>query len=230
MGDDNREKVCDIIQEVTDSASDRLFNEERMYSFVKGYFTGASCAEALRALSFAKEKHATQLRKKGHMGEEVPYIYHPLLVTCHAMALGLTEEALLSACLLHDVCEDCGVAPEELPVSEEAREAVRLVTKAKGFKKTPEEEKAYYNGISGNRIATMVKLLDRVNNVSSMAASFTDEHMAEYIKETEEYVDPLMLRARELYPEYSDALFLIRYHMNSVIGALKHHMRGGRQR
>ena len=58
-----------------------------------------------------------------------------------------------------------------------------------------------------------------------MATSFTDDHIAEYIKETQEYTYPLMERARHQYPEYSNQLFLIRYHMNSVLETLRHHMR-----
>ena len=149
----------------------------------------------------------------------------PLLLTCHALALGLEEDSLLSVCLLHDVCEDCGVKPEELPFSEEVREAIGLLTKPENFEKTEKEKAIYYEGMAGNRIAVIVKLLDRCNNISSMATSFTDRHMAEYIKETQEYIHPLMEKARDEYPEYSNQLFLIRYHMNSVLEALRHHMR-----
>ena len=35
----------------------------------------------------------------------------------------------------------------------------------------------------------------------------------------------LLERARKDHPEYSDQLFLIRYHMTSVVEALRHHMR-----
>lgn len=155
----------------------------------------------------------------------IPYIYHPLLLTCHALALGLEEDDLLSACLLHDVCEDCGVLPEELPVNEETREAVKLLTKPAVLSKTDQEYRTYYAGISENRIALIVKLLDRCNSVSGMATSFSEEHMAEYIRETMEYFPPLIEKARSEYPEYSSPLFLIRYHMNSVLEALRHHMR-----
>ena len=213
------------IREVTANLSDRLFSEARMATYVGAYCNAKHLYETRRALAFAREKHAGQFRKLGHSSERVPYIYHPLLLTCHALALGLEEDDLLSACLLHDVCEDCGVAPEELPVSEGVREAVRLLTKPEEFSGTDQEYRAYYNGIAGNRIAVMVKLLDRCNNISSMATSFTDERMAQYIQETQEYVHPLMERARNEYPQYSNALFLIRYHMNSVAEALRHHMR-----
>ena len=213
------------ILEVTSNLSDRLFSESRMATYIGAYCNAKHLYQTKRALSFAREKHNGQYRKPGHSSESVPYIYHPLLLTCHALALGLEEDDLLSACLLHDVCEDCGVKPEELPVSEETREAVSLLTKPENYEKTEKDKKAYYSGISGNRIAVIVKLLDRCNNISSMATSFTDEKMAEYIKETQEYIDPMMEKVKHEYPEYSNQFFLIRYHMNSVLEALRHHMR-----
>ena len=215
----------DKVKGVTANLSDRLFSETRMATYISGYCDAKHLYQTKRALAFAKEKHDGQFRKPGHGPERIPYIYHPLLLTCHALALGLEEDNLLSVCLLHDVCEDCGVALEELPVNGETREAVRLLTKPENFEKIDKDEKAYYDGIAGNRIATIVKLLDRCNNVTSMATSFSDDHMADYIKETREYIDPLMERARHEYPEYSNQLFLIRYHMNSVLEALRHHMR-----
>lgn len=214
---------ADII-EVTTNLSDRLFDEKRMATYVNAYCVAKKLYQTKRALAFAQEKHDGQFRKPGHSKERIPYIYHPLLLTCHALALGMEEEDLLSACLLHDVIEDCGVSPEALPVSDEAKKAVRLLTKDSTKKHQPGYTAAYYDGVAGNRIAAIVKLLDRCNNISSMATSFTDEHMAEYIKETQEYVKPLMEKARDLYPEYSNQLFLIRYHMNSVMEALRHHM------
>lgn len=213
------------ILEVTSNLSDRLFSEARMATYVGAYCNAKKLYQTKRALAFAREKHDGQYRKPGHSDERIPYIYHPLLLTCHALALGLEEDDLLSACLLHDVCEDCGVPLEDLPVNDPTREAVRLLTKPANFGKTEPEYRNYYEGIAGNRIALIVKLLDRCNNISGMATCFTDKHMAEYIRETCEYIHPLMEKARDEYPEYSNALFLIRYHMNSVLEALRHHMR-----
>ncbi len=215
------------ILEVTSNLSDRLFSEARMITYVGAYCNAKGLYQTKKALAFAREKHNGQYRKPGHSDERIPYIYHPLLLTCHALALGLEDDDLLSACLLHDVCEDCGVEISELPVNDATREAVRLLTKPENFGKTDPEYRTYYEGIAGNRIALIVKLPDRCNNISSMATSFTDEHMAEYIKETQEYIHPLMKRARDEYPEYSNQLFLIRYHMNSVLETVRHHMRSG---
>ena len=79
--------------------------------------------------------------------------------------------------------------------------------------------------IAENRIAAMVKLLDRCNNVSGMASGFRVQKIAAYIQETLDYVYPLMDRTRHAFPEYADALFLIRYHMRSVIETARHLLR-----
>lgn len=213
------------ILEATENLSDRIFSEVRMGTYIGAYCNAKHLYQTARAQDYATEKHRGQFRKKGHGSERIPYIYHPLLLTCHAMALGLDEDDLLSACLLHDVCEDCGVPPEELPVSDACREAVRLLTKPKDFDHSPEAERTYYDAIARNRIATMVKLLDRCHNISSMATSFTDQRMIAYMQETRDYILPLMESARESYPQYANAFFLIRYHMNSVMESLRHHMR-----
>ena len=216
--------MTDEILEATSDLSERMFNETRMETYVSAYCTAKRLYQAQRALAFAKEKHDGQMWKTKQGQEQIPYIFHPLMITCHALALGLEEDDLLSACLLHDVCEDCGVTPEELPVNDRTREAVRLLTKPEGYRNTEEEKKIYYDGIAGDRIAMIVKLLDRCINVSSMANIFTDERMAEYISETHRYLYPFFDKVRREYPEYSNQMFLVRYHMNSVIDALDRHL------
>lgn len=212
------------VEEVTSNLSDRMFCEVKMAAYVNAYCTAKHLYQTMQALAFAKEKHRGQFRKPGHSTEKIPYISHPLTMTCHALALGLEDDDLLSACLLHDVCEDCDVEIEELPVNERTKEAVRLLTKPENFTRSEEDETQYYGRIGENPIALMVKLLDRCNNISCMATSFSDKWMAEYIKETQDYIKPLLNKARKEYPEYTNQLFLIRYHMNSVLEALKHHM------
>ena len=138
------------------------------------------------------------------------------MIACHALALGLDDDNIVSAALLHDVCEDCGVTVDELPVNELTKEAVSLLTKVDSI-----DKEQYYQRISQNPIATMIKLLDRCNNVSGMAAGFSKEKLVEYIKETESVVYPLLQKAKSEYPMYSNQIFLIKYHMTSVIEAIK---------
>ena len=108
------------------SPTERVFHEENMYSLVKEYAEARGYAQTLWALDFAGKMHAGQTRKGP---EAVPYISHPLYMACQAICLDLAEDNLLAAVLLHDVCEDCGVNPDQLEVGCEVKEAVRLVTR-----------------------------------------------------------------------------------------------------
>ena len=210
---------------ITEGLEDRLFSEVRMHSYVSSFCDARQLWQVKKALSFATEKHAGQFRKSASQPRTVPYIYHPLILTCHALALGLIDEDLLSACLLHDTVEDTDAQPDELPVSERARKAVLLLTKPEPFDKNDSaQEKAYYDAIACDPIASMVKLLDRCANITNMATAFSDSKMALYIKETFDYVMPLLEHTKSAYPKYSNALFLIKYQMTGVIEALRHHM------
>ena len=76
-----------------------------MYTYIRGFATGAKMSETLKALSFAREKHDGQFRKSGD-----PYIVHPLTMACNALSLGIRDDEVIATILLHDVCEDCSVS------------------------------------------------------------------------------------------------------------------------
>jgi hypothetical protein len=54
-----------------------------------------------------------------------------------------------------------------------------------------------------------------------MAGCFNRKKLLEYIEETEEYVLPLSGVLKNQYPEYSDLAFLLKYHIVSVLEAIK---------
>ena len=203
--------------------ADALFSPEHMYSRIAVTSELEGLRETSVALRFMKEAHEGQYRKPSLFSDvKVPYIVHPLMMACHAHALGIREDKILATILLHDVCEDCGVAPEELPFSEEVREAVRLLS----FQVQPGETRAdakkrYYAAIAENRVARIVKILDRCNNISTMASSFTQKKLVAYVNETETYVMPLLEQAKYAVPEYADAFYLLKYHMRSVLETIK---------
>ena len=203
--------------------ADALFSPEHMYSRIAVTSELEGLRETFAALRFMKKAHEGQYRKPSLFSDtKVPYITHPLMMACHAHALGIREDKILASILLHDVCEDCGVTPEELPFSEEVREAVRLLS----FQVMPSESRAdakkrYYAAIAENRIARIVKILDRCNNISTMASSFTQKKLVAYVDETETYVMPLLEQAKYAIPEYADAFYLLKYHMRSVLESIK---------
>ncbi len=142
----------------------------------------------------------------------MPYINHPLNMACQALALGLNDDTLIAAILLHDVSEDSGVAPGDLPVCEEARTIAGLLTKPKGAY----SEEAYYAAIAENPKACLVKCIDRCNNLSCMAFGFSPSKIREYIAETERYYPALFAVLKQI-PEYNNAAWLLTCQMRSVI-------------
>ena len=168
-------------------------------------------------------RHAGQFRKMGkYSTEQVRYINHPLMMACQALAFGIRDDALLASILLHDVVEDTGVPLEELPFGPEVREIVGLVTFSVPAGMTKQQAKdAYYAKIRTNGKACVAKIIDRCNNVSTMVGKFRPEKIAEHVLETERYILPLTRELKNNYPEYSDLAFLVKYHIISVLEAVK---------
>lgn len=192
------------------------FNPEKMYTYLRGFASGAGMKETLKALAFAREKHSGQLRKSGE-----PYIVHPLMMACNAVSMGIREDTIVATILLHDVCEDCGVGVAELPVSETVRRAVDLMTFRVMEGETKEIAKnRYYNMLLQSREASMTKLIDRCHNVSSMAGTFSVEKLKAYIDETRQYVLPMLRKVKNQYPDEADMLFLLKYHIVSVVDSI----------
>ena len=200
------------------------FDPDRMYTFVKAKAQSAGMRQTLAALPLMREKHGDTVRD----GSDVPYRVHPLTLACHALAMNIADDDVLAALLLHDVVEDTETSPEELPVSDRVREAVELVSYntylPKGDDKDPDRKNeikpAYYEGIRNNPLAALVKCMDRCNNLSSMATGFTREKMVKYVKQTEEYVIPL-LDVVKAVPEWNNAAWLLRYQMITMLEAFK---------
>ncbi len=197
---------------------EKMFSETHMYTRLKTLAETEHLVQTDKALPYAQEKHADAYRKptRFHKDSRVPYIIHPLMMACHAHALGIRDDAVLAVIMLHDVCEDCGVSPEELPFPENIRHSVALLTKHEG-----QPTAQYYEGIMSDSCACIVKALDRCNNVSTMASSFSKKKLIEYVDETEQYVYPLLDHIKREYLEYRDAVFVIKYQILSTIETIK---------
>lgn len=195
--------------------SGRIFDEEHMSAFLKEKFASGRFPEAQKALPYAGEQHRSTKPRKGP--GNVPYISHPLTLTCHALAMGLEDDILLAALLLHDVTEDCGIPPAEMPVCEEVQEIVALVSKPE---KKDYNAKKYFDAIAENPRACMVKCIDRCNNLSTMAVAFSREKMIEYIEETETWY-PRLLKIIKGQPAYSNAAWLLSYQIGCTLQTVK---------
>ena len=163
------------------------------------------------------EAHEGQRRKRS----AVPYIYHPLNLACHALSMDIRDDAVIAASMLHDVIEDCGKKLDDLPVDDEIKEIVGLLTHAKSSDKDRDEVmKAYYKGIVDNPKAALIKCMDRCNNLTTMSWGLSRDRIYRMIKETEEYY-PKLIEAIKATPEYNNAAWLLRYQIESMLDIYK---------
>ncbi len=196
---------------------DAIYDWEHMKTFVKTTARNFKLKNTLAAVDFAVYAHEGQIRKKS----TVPYIYHPLNLACHALSMNIIEDDIIAGSILHDVVEDCGVQLDSLPVDEEVKELVDLLTCKKT---TPENRKEiigpYYEKIKNNPKASLIKCMDRCNNLTTMSWGLSREKIYRMITETEEYY-PALLKTIKKTTEYNNAAWLLKYQIESMLDIYK---------
>lgn len=123
-----------------------------------------------RAIAFATEKHAGQLRKGPRW---IPYVVHPLDVMGRLVRIGVSDQSILSAAVLHDVMEDCGVTRADLEANFDADVAsfVQEVTVPYGLSsldgKRWQEEKAPALSYG----AKLIRTADKTSNLDDLCTN-----------------------------------------------------------
>ena len=183
------------------------------------WLLGSRYYMALEALEYASHFH-TGKRKDGVTREYAHQLAIGHFIKSIATSLEHPEETLATV-FLHDVCEDYGIAPEEIETRFGAtvREAVWLLTKK--FRGQPKSPQAYYQAISQHRIASVVKGADRIHNVQSMVGVFHLEKQRAYLQETVDYILPALKDARRLFPRQEPAYENIKHMLRSQIELLR---------
>ena len=110
-----------------------------------------------KCTEYMKEKHGNQKRKQG-----TPYYTHPIAVSKMLADKGFGENYVVAG-LFHDLLEDTDSTYDEIVSYSnlEVALAVKLVTKEKGY-----DMDEYMARIKNNDVARMVKIADRVHNLS----------------------------------------------------------------
>ena len=208
-----------ILEERTGTfkTKDALYDWEHMKTRVRTTANIHKMRNTLKALDFAVAAHQGQTRKRS----AIPYIYHPLNLACHALAMGITEDEIIAACLLHDVVEDCQKKLSELPVDDATRHLVKLLSRDKDSPEPREKVlDTYYGAIAAEPKAALIKCIDRCNNLTTMSWGLSRDRIYRTIEETERYY-PALLAAIKATPEYSDASWLLKYQMESMLDIYK---------
>lgn len=188
------------------------------FSLFRGELLGAKMYTALKALSIAEEAHEGIMRKDG----VTPYIEHPMKVASILYDLGITDEEVIATALLHDVIEDCEDNQIKLKIYTEFCASIGLAVTAVSKKKEYNNDE-YYAEIKKYPNAILVKLADRCHNLSTLY-NFTGEKKAKYIKETEDYIYPLIKYAQHTYYEYGSVLRTLDLWIETVVNNLKPYM------
>ncbi|MDO4197923.1 MAG: XRE family transcriptional regulator [Erysipelotrichaceae bacterium] len=227
-----------------------FFNPDNMFTFIKGKAEALNMTNTFKALPVARKAHEHQFRKSTTKSndEKVPYIYHPLSLACCLLSMGIVDDEIIAAAVLHDVLEDCvmitegkhkgemdsrnyviknkfeyrDLIEEDLKdVNENVRHLVSLLTHDKEDGKNRDKVmNAYFKGIAKEPKAALIKCADRINNLGSTSWGLSRERMYRQIVETEKYF-PQLLKVLKGEPEYNDIAWQFTYQMKTLLDIYK---------
>ncbi|MEC8440249.1 MAG: RelA/SpoT family protein [Chloroflexota bacterium] len=175
----------------------------KLISKVKEYLSDEDVKKINEAYKFAEKCHSGQLRKTGD-----PYIIHPVFTAIYLSNMKMDWETI-SAALLHDVIEDCGVTFEEIEklFGRDVAGLVDGVTKLPTLKISSKKTNFSTNN-EISRAATirkllistsedarviLIKLADRLHNMETLHA-LDEESILRISQETMEIFAPLAHR------------------------------------
>lgn len=151
-----------------------------------------------------------------------PEYIHQLEIFSHAVCFHhvlVDPWRIYADIFLHDAVEDVGVHPDlvtERICAEVSVDVVALSKEVNGHKVpgyTMDVPFLSYH-------TSVVKSLDRCNNVASMIGVFAPERMARYVKETEEVILPRIKEARRRFAEseavFENAKLMINHHLHII--------------
>lgn len=136
------------------------------------------------AIAFALDKHRHQRRNNAL---QEPYINHPIGVMEILIGNGISDDEIIAAALLHDVCEDQGVKNEQIEEQFGANVAriVGAVTSDKSLTKREQKQAQLERAKQMDFASAVVKQADRLHKLGTLAdgipASWTPEYTISYL-------------------------------------------------
>jgi GTP diphosphokinase / guanosine-3',5'-bis(diphosphate) 3'-diphosphatase len=219
--------------------------QERISPLVENRQTFMARLSELPPADLIKIEFAYDLAKAAHRGQRriggERYFEHPRQATLILIdECGIRNPAIICATLLHDALEDTAVfgnptnkSPEELEAYSketigrifypETAEIIFAVTEpyvdGAVIKNDHEAKEDKYRRLRENsQEALLVKLADRLHNLRTFFPKAGEKTPEVKIKETEEILIPIFVRAKDKYPENTSYLL---QQINTAIAALK---------
>ena len=179
--------------------------------FIRGFAKGKNMPNTLKALSLAERLHEGQKRKCGD-----PFIIHPLRVASYLISLKINDDITCAAALLHEVFKQCNIDRDSNELVDlyfldsEVVDLIRIVSRADNI-----SIEDYYNSLKSDYRALLIKLSNRANTCTRLS-TLDENERKEYILENTNYVYPLCTYAKAYFPEYSDQVVNMKYHISSI--------------
>lgn len=165
---------------------------------IRYWLLGKGWTNAVKAMDLAEQYH-NGTRKDGqaefsHQVSQANYartMYKDMLF----------PEETICVIFLHDIMEDYDISYHQLRdlFGERVANAVRLMSKVINGVKTPND--VYYRNMGECPIASAAKGFDRTHNLMTMVGGFSKEKQRDYLDETYNFVNPMLKRARKIFPE-----------------------------
>ncbi len=209
-----------------------VYTAQDLRNELEVYFSEHRLTQAQAALEYAWQKHAGATRINGQ-----PFIVHPLYVAKYSILIGANSEDQICTALLHDVCEDCNIAPIALPFRSSIQRSVAHLTFRYDFK--PEDDASMrhfkkflikretYAHLIDDPNALICKTIDRFHNLST-AEELSEQNIIKNIHETDRWLLPVVERALtlEAYQPHYHQLSLMSINLRSLNNclALLHHV------
>jgi hypothetical protein len=168
-------------------------------------YTNKKYNVVLKAFNLA-EKYHNGKRKDGQ-----PEFSHQLMIVAYLLTIEkslVNAPMVILAALWHDLYEDYydefpEVVDEMKAISEEGFIYSYRLAKVRDGEKISYEQ--YFKEMTSCIICSIVKLVDRASNISTMVGIFTVEKQTNYLDELNMWFFPMLKQARRLFPEQESA-------------------------
>lgn len=200
-----KETVAPDYNQITDIVAYRQENKAKF---------GENFNKSLDFVVHNMNKQAGYARKSGE-----DYYYHCINVANILQNAGLVEEDLLCTALLHDCMEDLPNCTEQdiaKITNTQVAHSVSLLTKQKNIDyHTGDNLTNYLQNILSDQNATLVKIADRMHNLSTLKNYSQEKIIAKY-HETKAYFLPFVEEAISLYPQAHNFLIEAKNYFESL--------------
>jgi len=162
-----------------------------------------------KALAFSAEKHTKQRRKDI---DKTPYINHPISLANILAQRWVIDENVLCAAILHDTIEDTETTVDELQehFGEKITSIVLEVTDDKSLEKSVRKQKQVEHAASISHEAKLVKLADKIANITDIINTppedWSRDRKKEYFEWAKAVVDNLRGAHQGLEKDFDDLI------------------------